>query len=261
MDSGKVGNLARDFEVLDRGLPLQQQIFAELRAELLDGLWVNRSDFYTEKEISERFDVSLITSRAVLDRLADEGWISRARGRRSLPIRDPEENRDWTDVPPVTGGPKRSFDYEVISSDVRVAPAEACKAFGRPMGSQLWQCIRVRSLDGEIHSVTHNAQDPELGTKHALASLAHLPMTTILHQLGEHVSILRRQVSPVSPPPYVARLLSVTLGTPTLLYTCTLHRKDDSVIEWLRVYINPIHRPAPEVFDLDTGSWVHLVRP
>jgi len=38
-------------------------------AEILDGLWIGRHDFPSERDVAERFGVSVITSRAALDRL------------------------------------------------------------------------------------------------------------------------------------------------------------------------------------------------
>jgi DNA-binding GntR family transcriptional regulator len=108
----------------------------------------------------------------------------------------------------------------------------------------------LRLLDGEPHSVTHNAQRPELGSRHTKKSLTNLPMATILEKVGIPLAYFTRRISAVSSPSFVAEHLNITLGTPTLLYTCTLHGQDRSIIEWIRIYLRPGVSPPPETFDL-----------
>lgn len=245
---------------IDRALPLQQQILGELRSEIDDGLWVGRTGFYTEKEIAARFGVSLITSRAVLDRLAEEGFLDRGRGRRSIPIDRPVPQKDFVAAPLILAA-DRNFRYRLHTEGVSIAPREACRAFGMPAGSELWQCMRVRQLEGAVHSVTHNAQLPETGARHSAADLAQRPMFEILREQGEALSALRRRVSAIAPPQSIAALLGVKGGTPSLLYTCTVHRPDRSVIEWVRIYLNPDVEPGPEEFDLGSARWLSLNLP
>lgn len=247
-------------DTIDRALPLQQQIIGELKAEIFDGLWVGRKDFYTEKEIADRFDVSLITSRAVLAKLADEGFLSRARGRRSIPL-DPPPMPVETVYAPLVMSPGRTFGYSLHSSAVSIAPLEACRVFGLPPGSELWQCIRIRTLKGKVHSVAHNVQMPETGLRHSRSDLSGRPMFELLRAQGEKLSTLKRRISAVAPPQSLAALLDMKIGTPTLLYTCTLHRGDDSVIEWVRIYLKPGVVPGTESFDLDQSRWVSLNLP
>ena len=62
--------------------PLQHQIYLQVRSEIEDGLWLDRDDFPGERDLADRYGVSVITTRAALDRLADEGWVERRRGPR-----------------------------------------------------------------------------------------------------------------------------------------------------------------------------------
>ena len=74
----------------DRAVPLQHQIYLQVRSEIDDGLWLDRDDFPGERDLADRYGVSVITTRAALDRLADEGWVERRRGRGTRAIHRPD---------------------------------------------------------------------------------------------------------------------------------------------------------------------------
>src|SRR5262249_13729763 len=116
-------------DVFDRAVPLQHQIYLQMRQEIADGLWTGRADFPGEKELARRFDVSVITTKAALNGLAEEGWVERRRGRRTRAVRLPAE------TPPASPqllpvGPRRDYRYQVIFAGEAVAPLDACQAFG-----------------------------------------------------------------------------------------------------------------------------------
>ena len=54
----------------DPAVPLQHQIYLQVRSEIEDGLWLDRDDFPGERDLADRYGVSVITTRAALDRLA-----------------------------------------------------------------------------------------------------------------------------------------------------------------------------------------------
>src|SRR4051812_43512927 len=153
----------------DPAVPLQYQVYVQVRHEIDDGLWLDRSDFPGERELATRYGVSVITTRAALDRLADEGWVERSRGRGTRAIRRPTVGSSSPDpaLVAVPASPERmKFRYEVLDAGLRIAPADACRSFGEALGGELWQCNRLRSYRGKPHSVTHNAQRPEIGRRH-----------------------------------------------------------------------------------------------
>ncbi|MGW0581318.1 GntR family transcriptional regulator [Streptomyces sp. NPDC002920] len=65
-DAGSGGPVVDDGDVLNPDVPMQQQIYRQLKAEILDGLWVGRTDFPGERELAERFNVSVVTARTPL---------------------------------------------------------------------------------------------------------------------------------------------------------------------------------------------------
>src|SRR3954464_5585403 len=201
----------------DEAVPLHHQVYLQVRQEIADGLWEGKA-LPGEVELAARFGVSVVTTRAALVRLVDDGWVERARGRGTRVIAPPE-------APPAPGPPlvsvgrRRLYAYTVLDAAVRTAPAEACGAFGVPPGTDLWQCKRLRTFEGRPHSVTHNAQVVERGTRHTARRLATMPMTAIFSAAGVEVASLRRSARASRAPAGVAEPLGLTLSDPVLVST------------------------------------------
>jgi GntR family transcriptional regulator len=245
---------ARLGRVRDQDVPFHHQIYLQLRSEIEDGLWVDSADFPGEVDLAQRFGVSVITSRRALGRLTEEGWIERSRGRRPRVLRRPRPA--WLEAPALYPiGALRLYAYELISHGIATGPAQACEAFGLAPGSELWMCSRVRRFDGEPHSVTTNAQLPELGSRHSVKDLRRLPMAMILINAGVDLATMTRRISAAGAPEPVARHLSVPMHSPTLVHTFLLRDRSERPVEWVRIHVRP-DRPTPvEVFDLTTGAW------
>lgn len=243
--------------VLDADVPLYHQIYLHLRAEIADGQWVGRDDFLGEIELAHRFGVSVITSRKALNRLAEDGYIDRGRGRRTRVISKPEPlaSGNSPEIIQTSPGAPRTFTYKVLSHGIDVAPAEACAAFEREAGAKLWTCSRLRSYQGRAHSVTLNVQQPELGKEHALRQLKTDPMTQILREKGISFSRLSRRINAVLAPPHVAVPLGLTLNDPTLVYTFTHHDDQDQVVQWVRIWVRSDEPGVTEEFNYSTGAW------
>jgi GntR family transcriptional regulator len=239
--------------VLSSDVPVQVQIYRQLRSEIEDGLWIGRDDFPGERELAEQFSVSVITSRAALERLARDGLVQRARGKRTRATHVPDPAReDAIDLFPDDSTP---FGFQLVRSGVDTAPAHACEVFGLPAGSQLWQAIRVVSLDGAVHSVTHNAQLPAMGLRHAPADLEERPMVAILRAEGVSVARIRRTVQAANPPPLAARYLGLSLDSPALMVVLVMEDADGHVVEWMRAFAHPSRGLGEEVMDTADGGW------
>lgn len=243
--------------MLDADVPLHHQIYLHLRAEIADGAWVGRDGFPGEIDLAKRFGVSVITSRRALNRLSEEGYIKRGRGKRTRVVREPAAAQSGA-APAIiqtSPGAPRAFTYQVLSRGVDIAPAESCAAFGLPAGTKLWMCSRLRSYQGRPHSVTLNVQPVALGENLPLRKLQKQPMTQILRDSGVKFSRLSRRISAALAPPHAAGPLGLTLNDPTLVYTFTHHDDRDAVVQWVRIWVRSDEPSSEEVFSYETGAW------
>lgn len=238
-------------------VPLYHQIYLHLRAEILDGSWVGRDNFPGEVELAEQFDVSVATSRKALDRLVEDGFIARGRGRRPQVLRGPEARRKQP--PPAViqtyPGPRRDFTYRVLSKGIKVAPIEACESFEVPPGTQLWHCTRLRSYEDHPHSVTLNVQLPERGRTWSAADLQRYPLAHLLRKNGVKLSRIRRRITAALPPPQVSAPLGLLLNEPTLIYTFTHYDVDNAPVQWTRIWVRHDEPSPEEDFCYDKDSW------
>lgn len=243
-----------DADILNADMPMQLQIYRQLRVEILDGLWIGR-DFPGEREAAERFGVSVITARAALERLAREQLVDRGRGRRGRANYIPPETKPATiSMFPPPDGPS-PLRYKLVSSGVDIAPADACRAFDLPPGSQLWQAVRTISTRDTVHAVTHSAELPDVGRCHNRRALNSRPMVALLQAEGVDVARIRRRIQATTPPPVAAHLLGLNLDSPVLMVVVHLEDPSGTTIEWMRAFTHPDRPPADEILDLATGHW------
>ena len=243
-------------------VPLHYQIYQQMRAEIEDGLWTGRGDFPGEEDLAQRFGVSVITTRKALTRLAEERWIDRGRGRRSQVIPRTKAAARSNGSPNVF--PLRlshPYSYKLLSHGLGVPSAEACQAFGVPAGSWLWQCSRLRTFRGALHSVTYNVQRPEIGSHHSLANLRKLPMAQLLTLVGKEIAQVTRRLSAAPAPVAVAAALNIPVQHPTQLHTFTMRDIAGEVVEWVRIYLHPDESSPVEVLNLEDGCWRPTVTP
>ncbi|MFM0045588.1 MULTISPECIES: GntR family transcriptional regulator [Paraburkholderia] len=241
--------------LFDPDVPLHHQIYQQMRSEILDGVWVGRDDFPGEEDLATRFDVSVITSRRALMRLADEGLVVRERGRRPRATFEPSRVGRPGKSPVVFPiGPQRPYVYRVIEIENRVASAEACAVFGLHYGDSLWHCSRLRLFEGRPHSVVLNVQRKAVGERHSNKQLETLPMNQILMSEGFKLGVIKRKVAGRLPGPLVAEQLGISMQTVILVYTFVLTDDTESPLEWVQISLHPDDEPPLEVFDLRTGS-------
>jgi GntR family transcriptional regulator len=243
--------------VLDADIPIQVQIYRQLRAEILDGLWIGRDGFPGERELADRFGVSAITSRAALERLAREGLIERGRGRRSQAMIVPPERqvgRTLNMFPPPEHSPV-AMKHKLLNHGVEIAPVGACRAFGLAPGAKLWQALRLIIAGRKVQVVTHHVQPIDIGEKHALADLKSKHMVTMLRDEGIAPAIMRREVLATSATPVTAHHLGISAGSPVLTVVLRLEDDQGRAIEWMRAFGHPDQALAEETLDLATGLW------
>jgi GntR family transcriptional regulator len=225
-----------------------------MRQEIADGLWTGRADFPGEKELARRFNVSVITTKVALNRLAEEGWVERQRGRGTRVVRlPPDAAAGSPQLLPV--GPRRDYRYRVIFVQEAVAPGEACRAFDLPAGSILWQCSRLRHYANRPHSITLNVQLPGIGRRHRSRALGSQPMGAILESEGHTLARIHRKFRATVAPLAAAGPLGITVADPVLETVFTVHDPQGKVLEWVRIYLHPGEETPAESMDLRTGSW------
>ena len=257
MQRKPVSNLAHRQEIqgsLHPDIPLNHQMYLRLKTEIEDGLWIGRSDFPSEEDLAAQYGVSVITARKALDRLSEDGFIERSRGKRAQVVYRLEKiERRLPSLYPI--GKARPYHYKILSTQIEVAPAEACLEFGLSPGSKLWTCKRVRIIKGLSVSVSEHALPIEIGMRHDLKKLERLPMWLAMADVGLKVSGLDRRVDARFAPPFAASYLGITLHEPVLVYTNVCFDKDGNKTCWTRVFVHPSEPSPREYINYEMLKW------
>lgn len=212
-------------ELLDRSLidaqspaPLYFQLFNVLNDAINRGLIANGSRMPSEKELSDRFDVSRITARRTLAELAAKGLVVRHRGRGTFvqhgfspdPIVAPlgAMAESLADL-------GRGTTLTVLSKKMAPLPQELAEAFGLPRATRVCQLVRVRSDRGRpfAHYVSWT---PAFKATMPRRELEGASRVTLFARYGLRIARMERFLSAEGASPEVARALDVASGKPLL---------------------------------------------
>lgn len=144
-------------ETLDRrsGLPLYQQLYAVLRAQIDSSAWRPGDLLPTESILMEQYHVSRATVRQALDALVQEGLIYRERGRGTF-VAHPTVQQGLVRIVSFTEDMRqRGFEpsTEVLSAELIPADDDLAKVLDIEVGDELARIERLRLADGEPMSI------------------------------------------------------------------------------------------------------------
>lgn len=234
--------------VIDRssGEPLYAQIAEDLRAQIASGTRTPGSPLPPEQALQEIYGVSRSVVRQALDRLAQDGLISREQGRGTIVLPTNHYRRRAREA----GGLRQQIaalggelSTRIVSLDLAAPPVAAAERLGDDLA---WRLERVRYVDEQpfIHMVTWvpRALLPALSAE----SLGGGSLHDWMRSQGLEPQGGPRHLRAVAASPETAEHLAVAPGSPvTLLEGITrdqAHRPIEVFSAW--------HHPEA-VFDLD----------
>lgn len=151
------------------GIPLYRQIQDHLRASIESNEWRVGDRIPTEQQLCAQFGVSRITVVRALNRLADEGLITKAQGKGTFVaapkwMREPRTLLSFTEEMAERGMKPGS---RILSSQLYSAPARLSERLQLAPGSFVWKIERLLTANGELVGLqrTHLPHDrfPALG--------------------------------------------------------------------------------------------------
>ncbi|MDO5110061.1 MAG: GntR family transcriptional regulator [Erysipelotrichaceae bacterium] len=179
------------------GRPLWSQIFEILKNRIDEGEYPAGSLMPSEKEISDEFEVSRITVRQAMEKLAREELIERRRGKGTTVRRKPEK-MGTSFVSSFHGEEKNNRkDRRVLECGYAGAPVEAAYFFGIPVGQPVLKLVRMSYLDSR--PVTYyetyisldakvTDQDDYSGSLYQLLKTRNNEIDHIKEQISAHIS-------------------------------------------------------------------------
>lgn len=211
--------------VLDRGLidvhspsPLYFQLYTVLNDAISRGLIPDGSRMPSEKEISDRFDVSRITARRTLAELAAKGLVVRQRGKGTFVQHGYRAEPIVASLGPMNaslGDLGRDTTLTVLVKRMSTLPPGLQAAFGLPPAARVCQLVRVRSDRGRpfAHYVSWT---PSFKASMSRRELEGASRVTLFEKYGLRIARMERFLSAEGASPEVARALDVSSGKPLL---------------------------------------------
>ncbi len=132
-------------------VPLHQQIYAILRGKIAGRTWAPGDPFPTEIELMEEYQVSRITIRQVMERLASEGLIYRQQGRGTF-VAQATLEQGLTRIISFTEDMRRrglTPGTKVLAQEVIPAGDDVAAALKIELGAEVAYLKRLRFANGE----------------------------------------------------------------------------------------------------------------
>jgi GntR family transcriptional regulator len=220
-------------------LPLHQQLYEILRRKILQDEWQVGDMIPPEPELMERYDLSRITVRRGLNRLANEGLIYRQQGRGSFVAERTLEQGLTRIVSFTEDMNQRSLipRTEVLFSDLVPAPDDVAERLGLQPGVEMARLERLRIANDEPLSIeesflAHSYCPGILDEDFADSSLRE----SLDANFGIRIVRAKQIIRAVRASTRQARLLAITARSPLLFVERVSYSQQNQPVEFLRIY-------------------------
>ena len=226
-------------------VPLWHQIAERLREAIHAGEFRPGDVLPSEAELNRRFGVSRTTARASLDRLKEDGLISRRSGKGSI-VLEPRVERALDRLASFSDDMRRrglSPSYRTESVRRAASTRAAADALGLARGEEALRIRRRLLADGYLIGLSDSWIAPGVIAGHALPDRTALDAGSLFDWLRDTCGALvaggREVIGASAATAHQARALEVKGGAPLLLVQRTCHARDGSPIEYATVHYRP----------------------
>lgn len=215
--------------------PKYLQIYDDLAQSIRTGQHPPDKPLPSQRELSQRYGVTIMTLRQALQLLEDEGLVETRHGSGTF-VAGPRyaydlgHLRSFAQDMAVAGA---AVQTQVVSAKLVPAPATVAARLGLPQGGRAYAVRRLRSIDGRPVVLQDSYLPPALGRRLRSADLESQSLYDVLetqHDLAVARAI--ESIRPVVLAPADAVLLGREPGAPALSsYRLSLDRDDRPVID------------------------------
>lgn len=249
-------------------LPKYHQIYLVLREQLDEGRFAD--GLPGELALMAQFGVARVTVRRALERLSDEGLISRNPGRRTRPVAPAAANDARSgDVMEranlrgllenlVTMGLHTSV--KVIDVATITASTQVAEALQLTLGDPVQKAVRVRSTrEGPLSHITTYVPG-DIARRFGRRELAKKPILVLLEESGVKVGRAHQTISARLADNVLAQHLEVSVGSALLAVRRLIYDDADKPVQWLHGFYRPdryaYEMQLSRVGSIDAKVWV-----
>ena len=226
----------------DAVTPLHHQVYIVLRQQIEEGQFEGDKPLPSEHELSQIFKVSRITIRRALDRLKQEGFVSRSRGRGTF-ARQPKAPQA------ISANLRGIFEnlmamglrtqVKLIEFDYLPAPPLVAQKLKLSPGARVQRAVRVRYHENVPFSHLTTYLPEEIGRHCDEREMSDKPLLLLLERAGIRVSSADQSVSAKLADTIVASLLEIETGSPLLWVKRLVFDQNNRPVEYLHALYRP----------------------
>ncbi|QBY04546.1 GntR family transcriptional regulator [Thalassotalea sp. HSM 43] len=229
--------------------PLYHQVYLFLKEKIHLGEIPFGEKMPTEHQLSEAFSVSRITAKRAMDELAEEGYISRRRGKGSHVI---YKHRAEQLKAPLSGLLEnlktlgQETEVRSITFQKAVPPLDIQERFGIGPDEELIQSVRVRMSDGQPFGY-YVSWTRDIGELYSEQSLYNSSRMEIFRKAGIQLDKVQQSVTATLSNMDTALVLEIPTGRPLLLLDRSMYDADGKLFD----HLYAIYRPDKYQFDME----------
>ncbi|MSU90905.1 UTRA domain-containing protein [Rhodobacteraceae bacterium 2CG4] len=222
--------------------PLYHQIYLHYRHRILSGVLKNGERLPSEEDIATAFSVSRITAKRAMNELAEEGLVTRNRGRgTTVSYVAPERPRGdgFSGLLENLVNIAATTTVDVLTLTYAAAPSPVAELLELPVGALVQRAERRRSRDGEPFSYITSYLPEAIGRNFGEGELAAHPILQLIEQSGHEISSALQTISAEPADPIVAQALKLPPGAPLLKISRLVRDADGKPIQFIEVLYRP----------------------
>lgn len=203
--------------------PLYHRIYSVLRERITNNYYALGELMPTEAELSESFGASRITVRKAMEMLAQEGLVTRSRGRGTFASRNGEgQDLASSVVSDVSGllsylnAVGQGTAVRVLGLDRGEAPPRIAAQFGLPRSTAFIRAMRVRELGSSSYSLSISYLLPAIGERLTKADLESRTMIDLVQREGATVEQVEQTMTATLADEVAAQALGLPVGAPLM---------------------------------------------
>lgn len=227
-----------------------RRIYLLLRERIATGDLAAGQRLPSEPVLAAEQGVSRVTLRHALDRLAEEGLVSRRVGAGTFVtdgMLSPVIAVNLADVFTQLKTMGQTTGLRLLAFAYGVPPDTIAEALGLRPGDRTQRSVRVRLIDGQPFSCLTTHVPERIGLTYDEADLASTPLLELLERSGTVVDRASQTLSATLAGPETANALQLEIGTPLLSLTRVVHDAAGAGVE----HLHALYRPDRFAFRLD----------
>lgn len=217
-------------------IPLFQRVANELKERMRAGQYPVGIPLPGERVLAAEMQVARVTVRSALQRLQEEGLVTRLRGVGTMPVKDVSTS---THARLQTGLLESIISFgqrsrtRLIYFGYERATEEVAAALQLPKNARILKIIRVRSMKKVPLQCTEVYLPESVAALISRADLSDMPVLSLIEKAGLRFSRGEQELNAVLSPGYEAALLKVDAGTPLLRVQRIVFDEQDRPIQYL----------------------------